>query len=192
MCIRDRELAAEIGSFILEKCSNNKLKVDLTSPQYTLFIEVREKDAYLFHRKEEGLGGLPVGCQGKVLVLVEGKKEDLTNIIKMYQRGTNTVVCSLKPLKNFDKTYLNFIELILNLQPKMLKEQHLIVLENQKNLIEEIRSYYLLTNSQAIVMSRDLFYWIEQRFPVTIPIFVPDLAEKPDFENVNKILKTIK
>ncbi|MHA1866697.1 MAG: THUMP domain-containing protein [Candidatus Heimdallarchaeaceae archaeon] len=186
------ELAAEIGSFILEKCSNNKLKVDLTSPQYTLFIEVREKDAYLFHRKEEGLGGLPVGCQGKVLVLVEGKKEDLTNIIKMYQRGTNTVVCSLKPLKNFDKTYLNFIELILNLQPKMLKEQHLIVLENQKNLIEEIRSYYLLTNSQAIVMSRDLFYWIEQRFPVTIPIFVPDLAEKPDFENVNKILKTIK
>ena len=73
----------------------------------------------------------------------------------------------------------------------MLKEQHLIVLENQKNLIEEILSYYLLTNSQAIVMSRDLFYRIEQRFPVTIPIFVPDLAEKPDFENVNKIFKTI-
>ncbi|MHA1115564.1 MAG: THUMP domain-containing protein [Candidatus Heimdallarchaeaceae archaeon] len=185
------ELAAEIGSFILEKCSSKQLKVDLTSPEYTLFIEVREKDAYLFHAKEEGLGGLPVGCQGRVLILVEGKKEDLANILKMYQRGANTTICSFKPRDDFNKTFLNFIELILDLQSKSSKEQHLLFIESQKDRVEEILSLYSRSNSKAIVMSKNLFYQIEQKLPVTIPIFVPDIAERPDFKKIDKILKII-
>jgi len=40
------ELAAKIGEYILEK--NEELKVNLTEPQYTLNIEVRGNDSYIF------------------------------------------------------------------------------------------------------------------------------------------------
>ncbi|MHA1353424.1 MAG: hypothetical protein ACTSPP_11625 [Candidatus Heimdallarchaeaceae archaeon] len=67
----------------------------------------------------------------------------------------------------------------------------MLFIESQKDRVEEILSLYSRSNSKAIVMSKNLFYQIEQKLPVTIPIFVPDIAERPDFKKIDKILKII-
>ncbi|MBP7495439.1 MAG: tRNA 4-thiouridine(8) synthase ThiI [Spirochaetales bacterium] len=48
-----------------------ELKVDLTSPSWTLFVEIRDQ-AYLYVEGKEGLRGLPVGTGGKGILLLSG------------------------------------------------------------------------------------------------------------------------
>ena len=45
-------------------------KVDLSNPDFELFVEVRGDETYIFHQIIQGLGGLPVGTQGRVISLI--------------------------------------------------------------------------------------------------------------------------
>ena len=47
-------------------------KVDLTTPELTVELDVREEKAFFFHRREAGPGGLPLGVEGRALVLFSG------------------------------------------------------------------------------------------------------------------------
>jgi thiamine biosynthesis protein ThiI len=47
-------------------------KVDLTSPDREILVEVDRHGWFLAERKERGAGGLPVGSEGRVAVLVSG------------------------------------------------------------------------------------------------------------------------
>ena len=51
--------------------------VDLESPDLLLEIEVRGQKAYLSCRRLQGVGGLPVGAEGRVISLCRGRPEDL-------------------------------------------------------------------------------------------------------------------
>jgi len=51
--------------------SSGDLKVDIHNPQGIIKIEIREK-AYVYSGGNKGLGGLPVGCAGKGLLLLSG------------------------------------------------------------------------------------------------------------------------
>lgn len=44
------------------------VRVDLDDPDWALFVEVRNKQAFLYHDRVEGQGGLPLGSQGRVVV----------------------------------------------------------------------------------------------------------------------------
>jgi len=46
--------------------------VDLDNPEVEVFIEVRGSDAYLYHHCVNGVNGLPIGTEGRVLMLVSG------------------------------------------------------------------------------------------------------------------------
>ena len=59
----------EIGACVLKNCS--ELSVDLHHPDYTLNIEIRDK-AYLYVRVIMGVGGMPVGTNGKATLLLSG------------------------------------------------------------------------------------------------------------------------
>jgi thiamine biosynthesis protein ThiI len=62
-------LCCRAGEAILSSVSD--LKVDIHNPQDTINIEIREK-AYIYSGGKKGLGGLPVGCSGKGLLLLSG------------------------------------------------------------------------------------------------------------------------
>jgi thiamine biosynthesis protein ThiI len=62
-----QEMAAYCGSVVYEI---TKSKVDLSNPDFELFVEVRDDITYIYHQKIQGLGGLPVGSQGRVIVLI--------------------------------------------------------------------------------------------------------------------------
>ena len=61
-----QEMAAHCGGVVRNVIP---APVDLTNPDLTIFVEVREDETFIFHEKIRGPGGLPLGTQGKVVVL---------------------------------------------------------------------------------------------------------------------------
>ncbi len=85
--LSSKQLEEILGSRLLEKISG--LKVNLSKPVQTLFLEVFSKRAFVFFDLVEGPGGLPLGCEGNVAVLFEGKKEELASAFLLMKRGCN-------------------------------------------------------------------------------------------------------
>lgn len=58
-----------IGGYILK---NRDCKVDVHNPELLLKIEIRQEGTYLYTEEERGIGGYPVGIQGKGLLMLSG------------------------------------------------------------------------------------------------------------------------
>jgi thiamine biosynthesis protein ThiI len=67
--MKSNEIAAEAGGVILDRVPG--LKVSLEHPELTAYIEMRDK-AYCYTRVLKGPGGMPVGCNGRVALLLSG------------------------------------------------------------------------------------------------------------------------
>ena len=65
--------------------------VDLTNPDLTIFVEVREDDTYIYHEKIKGPGGLPLGTQGRVVVLLSSGIDSPVAAYLMMKRGCEVV-----------------------------------------------------------------------------------------------------
>lgn len=63
------EINMEIGAKILESCPG--LLVDLHHPDHVMNVEIRDK-AYLYVRVVMGVGGMPVGTNGRATLLLSG------------------------------------------------------------------------------------------------------------------------
>jgi len=63
-----QELGARIGSAIWDAIPG--LTVDLDSPQYEVFVEIRDLGGVVYDSRRAGPGGLPLGTQGRVLSLL--------------------------------------------------------------------------------------------------------------------------
>lgn len=64
------ELQREIGHYILVNTPG--LKVDVHDPESEVFVEIREESAYVYSKKIDGLGGLPIGSGGKAMLMLSG------------------------------------------------------------------------------------------------------------------------
>lgn len=67
--LKSMELNSEIGHYLLEEFPN--LSVDVHKPDVMLNIEVRER-VYIYSETIKGAGGLPVGTNGKAMLLLSG------------------------------------------------------------------------------------------------------------------------
>ncbi|MEM0380375.1 MAG: tRNA uracil 4-sulfurtransferase ThiI [Desulfurococcaceae archaeon] len=63
------DVARLVGEKIVKKTN---LRVDLTYPDYTACIEIRNNIVYFYDKIVNGPGGLPIGSEGRVLVLFSG------------------------------------------------------------------------------------------------------------------------
>lgn len=66
-------------------------KVDLRNAELTIFIEIGSKNAYIYTEKCEGIGGLPVGVEGKVISLLSGGIDSPVASWLMMKRGCNVI-----------------------------------------------------------------------------------------------------
>lgn len=64
------DVSKMIGSSILNQIKD--IKVDVHNPDIKLNIEIRKNDTYLYVDERAGLGGYPVGIQGKGLLMLSG------------------------------------------------------------------------------------------------------------------------
>ncbi len=78
-----QELAKEIGDNLYEFSEG----VDLTNPEVTIEVEVRNNDAYLYTEKIDCVGGLPVDSSQKVLCLFSGGMDSPVAAYQLMKRG---------------------------------------------------------------------------------------------------------
>ncbi|MDG6244989.1 MAG: tRNA 4-thiouridine(8) synthase ThiI [Methanolobus sp.] len=73
--------------------------VDLTAPDKEIFVEMRQTKAYVFTETIEGVGGLPLGTQGKMISLVSGGIDSPVATWLMMKRGVEviSVYCNNSP-----------------------------------------------------------------------------------------------
>jgi len=62
-------------------------RVDLDRPEMEIFVEARRERSFLFTQVVKGVGGLPLGSQGKMLVLISGGIDSPVAAWLMMKRG---------------------------------------------------------------------------------------------------------
>lgn len=84
-----QEIAAYCGSVVIDLTN---AKVNLSNPDFVLNVEVRQDNTYMYHEKTQGLGGLPVGSQGKVICLISGGIDSPVAVYQMLKRGCSVAL----------------------------------------------------------------------------------------------------
>ena len=79
------EISREIGGVILSCCP--WMRVDVHNPEVTVRVEVREHNAYIHAGQFKGAGGLPVGTNGKGMLLLSGGIDSPVAGFMMAKRG---------------------------------------------------------------------------------------------------------
>ena len=83
--VKSPEIGRIIGAKILIGCK--VLKVDVHQPDVLLHVDVRSDRAYIYEGKINGFGGLPLGTDGKGLVLLSGGIDSPVAAWMMAKRG---------------------------------------------------------------------------------------------------------
>ena len=85
-----KDIEEKAGEAILNSLDTT---VNLSSPDKTIFVEIRDDAAFIFDRKIRGPGGLPSGTQGKLISLLSGGIDSPVATWMMMKRG-----CSITAL----------------------------------------------------------------------------------------------
>ncbi|HHX13699.1 MAG TPA: tRNA 4-thiouridine(8) synthase ThiI [Clostridiales bacterium] len=83
--LQSPEIARQIGARLLIELK--VLRVDVHDPECRLFIHVRRDRAFIYDEKIKGFGGLPIGTNGKGLVLLSGGIDSPVAAFQMAKRG---------------------------------------------------------------------------------------------------------
>lgn len=85
------DVGREAGSAIFLANESKGVKVDLTAPDVTFYVEVRNNKAFVFGSYVRCHGGLPLGTQGKVMAEIRSDR-DILSAWFMMKRGCKVIV----------------------------------------------------------------------------------------------------
>uniref|UniRef100_A0A7C4WJT8 tRNA 4-thiouridine(8) synthase ThiI n=1 Tax=Geoglobus ahangari TaxID=113653 RepID=A0A7C4WJT8_9EURY len=168
-----------VGEYILNK---KNIKVNLKNPETTVFIEICDKQCYLYTEKIYGVGGLPCGVSGKVITLLSGKKSALASFLMM-KRGaevvavnfskTNDVVSYAKKLSEHHKIKLYII-------PKIVSREEMIRIANEIAKKENAKGIVVgdVIPESGDIESLSKLYSLSE-LPVFTPVICFDKIEYP-------------
>ncbi|WP_419023391.1 tRNA uracil 4-sulfurtransferase ThiI [Emergencia sp.] len=83
--VKSPDIGRIIGAKVLIGCK--VLKVDVHNPDVHLFVDVRHDKSYIYQQKIAGFGGLPLGTNGKGMVLLSGGIDSPVAAWMMAKRG---------------------------------------------------------------------------------------------------------
>jgi tRNA uracil 4-sulfurtransferase len=88
-----KDIEEQLGTALLPHAAG----VDLTRPETTIYIEVRDDTAYLFSDRVDGAGGLPLGVEGNAVALLSGGYDSAVAAWLLLKRGValDYVFCNL-------------------------------------------------------------------------------------------------
>ena len=95
------EINRQLGSAVQE---SSGARVDLTSPELTVFVEVLPKDIFFGFNKIPAAGGIPVGSSGRVAALISGGFDSPVAAYRMMQRGCRIIFVHFHSAPYQDKT----------------------------------------------------------------------------------------
>ncbi len=168
-----QDVAIKIGDEIVKA---TKAGVNLSNPDFELFIEVRNENAYLFTKKICGTGGMPLGTQGKILALID-VPESILAAWYLMRRGCKTIFVTTKESnKNILKSFME----------NWFIKSDILTLDSEKNLVEELNTIAIEKNCDAIATghtildkSQNILPDIKQlkkhvKFPILHPLIAMD------------------
>ena len=108
-----QDVSIVVGREISKETKSN---VNLTNPDFEIFMEIRDDKTFLFTEKIQGPGGMPLGTQGKILALIE-KPTCLLAAWYLMKRGCNTVFANTNNsitgfIESFSKKWYNNFDII--------------------------------------------------------------------------------
>ena len=83
--MKSPQICAELGGILLEAYPH--LTVNVTEPDVTVTVEIRDTNAYVHAAREKGAGGLPVGTAGNAMLLLSGGIDSPVAAYMMAKRG---------------------------------------------------------------------------------------------------------
>ncbi|MCX8182184.1 MAG: THUMP domain-containing protein [Candidatus Methanomethyliaceae archaeon] len=142
------EVASLLGKAIL--ATKRDLKVNLDNPDQTLYVEIRDKRAYLYLDSIKGPDGFPVGTQDQLLGIIDGTKESLLASWCMLKRGASLKAATYEVGSRVPEGALNNLKTLLEWIPNASLETFVVPLSTDGD--EDLMGYKLCT---AIKIARD-------------------------------------
>jgi len=82
--LNSMEIDREVGARVKEATG---ARVDLTSPEMVVYVEILPREAFFYFEKLEGVQGVPVGTAGRVTALLSGGIDSPVAAYRMMKRG---------------------------------------------------------------------------------------------------------
>lgn len=83
--LKSPEICMEVGGHLLESFPH--LSVEVHNPEITVYVEIRDFNAYIRAGQFAGAGGLPVGTAGRAAILISGGIDSPVAAWTMAKRG---------------------------------------------------------------------------------------------------------
>jgi thiamine biosynthesis protein ThiI len=113
-----QDVAVEGGKAILENFKKKTLKVNLSNPDYTIYVETRQKSTYIYHSVQPGLGGLPGKTQGRLVGLLDHHGASTMAIWLAMRRGAVIDILFFKGDKERTGDILTLAKYLLKFLPE--------------------------------------------------------------------------
>ena len=101
------EISATVGAYLLGATGAS---ADMHTPDLRCNIEVVDEAAYIYVEKIRGVGGLPVGASGKVLVMLSGGIDSPVAAWRMMKRGVKALYVHFYSYPYTDRASLEKVE----------------------------------------------------------------------------------
>ena len=116
------QISAEVGGYLIEKTG---ARADMHNPDVVCWIKITQKNAYISTEKIPGVGGLPVGVSGKVLVMLSGGIDSPVAAWQMIKRGAKAVFIHFYSYPYTDKASLE----------KVIELAQILAVSNYRSLV---------------------------------------------------------
>ena len=100
-----QEIGRMCGDAVFEAVRERNPRVDLSDPDHEIFVEMRESQSYVFSKVIKGVGGMPLGSQGKMIALVSGGIDSPVAAWLMMRRGCDLIPAFFNNGMFSDKDY---------------------------------------------------------------------------------------
>ena len=97
------QVSAEVGGYLVTKTGT---RADMHNPDLVCWVKITHNAAYISTEKISGVGGLPVGVSGKVLVMLSGGIDSPVAAWQMIKRGAKAVFVHFYSYPYTDKASL--------------------------------------------------------------------------------------
>ena len=158
------QIAAEAGAAVLESVPG--IRVDVHHPDVTVRVEVREYAAYVHAGSVKGAGGMPVGTNGRGLLLLSGGIDSPVAGFMMAKRGMTVEAIHFESAPYTSRMALE----------KVLRLGRILSAYNNDELIVHIVSLTHIQESLVHACEEDYFTLLLRRYMMAIADRAADMC----------------
>ncbi len=150
--LKSPDINREVGKMLQEKLN---ITVDYIAPEERLFIEVTEGKIFLYRKKIQGLRGLPVGCSGKVMVLLSGGIDSPVASFYAMKRGCTPIYIHFHSYPYTKDSSIEKAKELVKILSKFKQESKLFIvpfIDIQKQIMEKAEKKYRVVLYRRFMM----------------------------------------